>query len=86
MNDANKYIHIELRDAVVDEGIGFRTVVKGMGYISEAAVVIVRDDGATEYYPWGNILAVRAREIRPAEETVIVEERIEDMIHQMMVA
>ena len=51
-----------------------------------AAVVIVRDDGATEYYPWNNILAVRAREIRHAEEAVIVEERIEDMIHQMMVA
>ena len=48
--------------------------------------MIVRDDGATEYYPWNNILAVRAREIRHAEEAVIVEERIEDMIHQMMVA
>jgi hypothetical protein len=85
MDEIYKEIHIEFREAV-KWGVGFQGSAHGKGYISEAAVVIVRDDGATEYYPWNNILAVRAREIRHAEEAVIVEERIEDMIHQMMVA
>ncbi len=86
MNDSNKKIHIELRDAV-KMNCGFRTSVSGKGYISESCVVIERDGGFTEYYPWNNILAVQAysdTQEPEIEEGNIVDERIRDMIHEML--
>ena len=57
MDEICKEIHIEFRGR--EMGVGFQGSVHGKGYI-RSAVVIEREDGS-EYYPWGNILAVRAR-------------------------
>lgn len=93
MNETNKLLHIELREAVELVPLGqFHSHVTGTGYIADSMVVIEREDGSKEYYPWGNILAVRTREIQPdeegpqSEEAEVIEGRIKEMTQRMLVA
>ena len=82
----NKMLHIELREAIECAEGGFKTFIKGPGHALGNIVIIERENGSMEYYPWGNILVVRATEIYQTEEAEIVEKRIDEMVHQFLVA